>query len=154
MLNFIPTISTMILGLFAGTWLKQATGATRQLLIAGATCLAIALALHFGGICPIVKRLWTPSWVFLSGGICLLTLAALYQLVDIKQHRRWAFPFIVIGMNSLAFYLMRHLMEDFLAENFQRHLHLTHPALIGTCSLIILCGITAWLYRRKLYLRL
>lgn len=162
-LNFIPTICTMILGLMAGTWLKQAGTATKQLLIAGAACLAIAFALHFGGVCPIVKRLWTPAWVFLSGGLCFLILATLYQLVDVNKHQRWAFTFIVIGMNSLAMYLMRHFLEDFLAESLQRHLGTRlfqvfgselQPAMIGACSLLILWLILLWLYRRKIFLRL
>ncbi len=162
MLNFIPTIGTMILGLFAGTWLKQTEAATKRLILAAAACLLIAIALHCGGICPIVKRLWTPAWVFLSGGLCFLILAGLYQIIDIKQHRRWAFPFIVIGMNPLVMYLMRHLLEDFLSENLQRHLGTRifqlfgpalQPAMIGFGSLTILWIIMLWLYRRKIFLR-
>lgn len=162
-INFIPTIGTMILGLFAGTWLKQNNNPTRRLLIAGVACLAIGFAMHFGGICPIVKRLWTPAWVFFSGGVCFLSLAGLYLLVDVKQHRRWAFPFLVIGTNSLAMYLMRHTLDIPLAENLLRHFGKRpfqifgpelQPALIGACSLLILWLILLWMYRRKVFLRL
>lgn len=161
-LNFIPTICTMTLGLFAGTWLRERDGALRRMLTTGTTCLAIGLALHFGGVCPLVKRLWTPAWVFFSGGICFLVLSGLYQLVDVKQVRRWAFPFLVIGMNSLAMYLMRHTMDHFLADNLRRHLGSQtvqllgpelQPAVIGVCSLVILWLILLWLYRRKIFLR-
>lgn len=163
-INFIPTIGTMILGLFAGTWLQRMpAGATRRFLIMGSLCAGIGLALHLGGICPIVKRLWTPAWVFLSGGMCFLILAGIYQLVDVRKHRRWAFPFLVVGTNSLAMYLMRHTLDGFLSENLQRHLGTRvfdvfgtelRPAMVGAASLTILWLVLLGLYRRKVFLRI
>lgn len=162
-INFIPTISTMILGLMAGTWLKSRDQAARRLTVAGLICLPTSLALHFGGVCPLVKHLWTPSWVFWSGGCCFLVLAALYQLVDVKQHRRWAWLFIVIGMNSLAFYLMRHTLDLWLAETLEihlgrRYLQLLGPemetVMTGVPSLLLIILVIVWMDRRKLYLRL
>ena len=63
-ISFIPTLGTMILGLIAGRWLKVSSPAIpfRLMLITGVTCIVIATALHYAGICPIVKRIWTPSW--------------------------------------------------------------------------------------------
>lgn len=162
-LNFITTIGTMILGLTAGSWLKQADQKTKRLLIAGVSCLTASLLLHFGGICPIVKRLWTPAWVFLSGGISFLILAALYEIVDVRQWRRWTFPFMVIGMNSLAFYVMRHTLELWLASTLMLHFGREtfevfgedlRPVMTGGISLFILWLIVWWMYRRKLFLRL
>ena len=161
-LNFIPCMGTMILGLFAGTWLKQ-PGASRRLFLAGGACLITGFALHFGGVCPIVKRLWTPAWVFFSGGCCFTILAVLYEIVDVKQYQRWAFPFVVIGMNSLAMYLMRHTFDGFLQSTLQTHLGTRvlqafgpelQPAVSGLISLMILWLIVLWLYRRKVFLRL
>lgn len=164
-INFIPTIATMILGLTAGTWLKQSQQpgvVTRRLIIAGVLGLLISALLHYGGICPLLKRLWTPTWVFFSGGFCLLILAVLYQIIDVRQWRRGTSLFLVIGMNSLAFYLMRHTLDLWLAENLQRHLGERlflifgpelKPVLLGSCSLLILCAIAVWMHRRKIYLR-
>jgi predicted acyltransferase len=162
-LNFIPTISSMILGLIAGTWIKNNDAPIRRLLITGVSCVLASIALHLGGICPIVKHLWTPAWVFLSGGICMLLLAAFHQLIDVKQHRRWAFLFIVIGMNPLAFYLMRHTLEVWLAETVkthlgQRYVHLLGPEMqsimTGVPSLLLITLVAYWMYRRKIFLRL
>ncbi|HMJ61299.1 MAG TPA: hypothetical protein VK493_06020, partial [Bryobacteraceae bacterium] len=72
-LSFIPTLGTMILGLAAGRWLREGSreAATRiplrRLAIAGAACIAAGVLLHFTGICPIVKRIWTPAWTLFSG---------------------------------------------------------------------------------------
>lgn len=165
-LNFIPTIATMILGLMAGTWLKQGQGTPgwvlRRFCLAGVVCLAAAFALHFGGVCPLLKRLWTPTWVFFSGGCCFLILAAMYQIVDVKQWRRWSYLFLAIGMNSLAFYVMRHTLDLWMAETLQRHFgervflifgEELKTVLIGSVSLVLLCLVVLWMHRRKIYLR-
>src|SRR3984885_11077609 len=103
-LSFIPTLGTMILGLAAGRWLIADSPRVpiKRLLIAGAIGIAVGLALHFAGVCPIVKRIWTPSWTLFSGGLCFLFLAAFSWAIDIKGYRKWAFPLVVIGMNSIA----------------------------------------------------
>jgi len=162
-LNFIPTIATMILGLMAGTWLKQGDQPARRLMVASVACLAFSFVLHFGGICPIVKRLWTPAWVFFSGGGCLLILAALYQIIDVRQWRRWSFPFVVVGVNSLAFYVMRHTLDIWFSETLRKHFGTRvfqlfgaelQPVVIGACTFLIFWLVLLWMYRRKIYIRL
>ena len=78
--------------------------------------------LHFAGICPIVKRIWTPAWTLFSGGLCFLFLAAFCWLTEVKGYRKWAFPLVVIGANSIAAYLMAHLWERFILDSFRIHL--------------------------------
>src|ERR1039457_5433358 len=77
-LSFIPTLGTTILGLFAAQWLRAGAPRIpmRRLLAAGVIGIAAGLFFHFTGICPVVKRIWTPSWTLFSGGICFLFLAA------------------------------------------------------------------------------
>ena len=58
------------------------------------------------GLCPIVKRIWTPSFVLWSGGLCFLLTALFYEIVDVRQKRRWTFPLLVLGMNSIAAYCL------------------------------------------------
>jgi len=77
-LSFIPTLGTMILGLFAGNALKASTAQKDKVKFFVTTGLALILAgalLHVTGINPIVKRIWTPAWTIFSGGICYLFLA-------------------------------------------------------------------------------
>ena len=83
-------------------------------------------AVAFCGVCPIVKRIWTPSWTLFSGGLCFLFLAAFNWIIDVRGYRKWAFPLIVIGMNSMAAYLMAHLFESFLGDSLRIHLG-SHP---------------------------
>jgi heparan-alpha-glucosaminide N-acetyltransferase len=97
-LSFIPTLGTMILGLIAGRWLRADAPRIpfRRLLIAGVTSVALGLLLHVAGICPVVKRIWTPSWTLFSGGVCFLMLAGFTWVIEARGYRKWAFPLVVI----------------------------------------------------------
>src|SRR5947207_6114592 len=115
----------MILGLIAGGVLKserRSWAKIRWLAIAGLVALATGALLGALGICPVVKRIWTPSWVLFSGGWCFLLLAAFYYVIDVAQKKSWAFPLVVIGANSIAAYLIAHLFEQFILKNLTIHL--------------------------------
>jgi heparan-alpha-glucosaminide N-acetyltransferase len=115
------------------------------------------------GICPIVKRVWTSSYTLYSGGLVLLMLAGLYALIDWKGWRRWAFPLIVVGMNSIAIYVMSWTMEGFFRSTLEIHLGKVIPALVSPTFLPVAYGfgvmlsfwiILFWMYRRKIFLRI
>ncbi len=165
-LSFIPTLGTMILGLIAGNILKSDRSAAakfRWFLVAGAVCLATGWLLGVTGICPVVKRIWTPSWTLFSGGWCFGLLAGFYALMDMTGKSRWAFPLTVVGMNSIAAYSIAHLFDSFVAKNLKTHLgegffNLFGPAYAplfhGATILIVLWLMLLWMYRRKLFLRI
>ena len=156
-LSFIPTLGTMILGLAAGRWMREGAP-LRRLVIAGAIGIVAGGLLHVAGICPVVKRIWTPSWTLFSGGLCFLFLAAFLWL----GYRKWLFPLIVIGMNSIAAYLIAHLFERFIVDSFRIHLGPRpfqvfgtglEPLMRGAAVLLTYWAILFWMYRRKLFLR-
>jgi len=164
-LSFIPTLGTMILGLVAGRWLRAAAPQIpfRKFLVAAAATIAAGLLLHFTGICPVVKRIWTPSWTLFSGGICLLFLSAFCWIIETKGHRKWAFPLVVIGMNSIAAYLFVHIFPQFLVSTFKIHLgpkafaflgQPLQPLLEGLAIVLVEWLVLLWMYRRKLFLRI
>lgn len=164
-LSFIPTLGTMVLGLIAGRWLKDRDQAKPlpRLLIAGVLCLALGWLLHVTGVCPSVKKIWTPAWTLFSGGWCFFIMAAFYAVIDLQGWKRWSFPLMVIGMNSIAMYVMAHLFHDFFAEALVKHLAKEWtliagepfaPMLHGAAVLLILWLILLWMYRRKVFLRL
>ena len=164
-LSFIPTLGTMILGLVAGRWLREFAPATpmRKLLIAGGALTVGGLLLHFAGICPIVKRIWTPSWTLFSGGLCFLFLAAFCQVIEVWNWRRWTFPLVVIGANSIAAYVIAHLWEQFIVDSFRIHLGAgafqifgtgVEPFIRGCAVLLVFWLFLFWMYRRKIFLRI
>ena len=91
-------------------------------MIAGVGGLALGSLLSGLGVCPVVKRIWTPSWVLFSGGACSLLLAGFYALVDVAPRGRGMFPLVVIGTNSIAAYLIAHLLVDFIRQGLLTHI--------------------------------
>jgi heparan-alpha-glucosaminide N-acetyltransferase len=163
-LSFIPTLGTMILGLIAGVWMRESQKTpAKRLLLAGTAGVLAGLALHYLHICPIVKRVWTPSWTIFSGGICFLFLLAFAWIMNVKGYRKWAFPLIVVGMNSIAAYCIAHFLEAFLESSLRIHLGASffqfagrglEPLLQGATILFLYWLILLWMYRRKLFLKI
>ena len=165
-LSFIPTLATMMLGLWAGEWLRTpraADGKFKGLLAAGAALALAGLLFDWLGICPIVKRVWTPSYTLYSGGLVLIMLAALFGVIEIKGWTRWAFPFLVIGANSIAVYVMSWTMEDFVRGALVRHVGRApfavmgppfEPVLRGAAVLVVFWLILWWMYRRRVFVRI
>jgi heparan-alpha-glucosaminide N-acetyltransferase len=164
-LSFIPTLGTMLLGLAAGRWLRESAPSIpmRRLLTAGVIGIAAGLLLHFAGICPIVKRIWTPAWTLFSGGICFLFLAAFCWVIEVKHYRRWAFVLVVVGMNSIGAYLIAHLWEGFFLDSLRIHLGehafafaggAVEPFVRGLVVLTFYWLVLFWMYRRKLFLKI
>ncbi|MFN0111902.1 MAG: acyltransferase family protein [Blastocatellia bacterium] len=165
-LSFIPTLGTMILGLIAGRWMKSELAdkqKLQRLTLAGVVGIVLGLALHYSGICPSVKRIWTPSWTIFSGGWCFLLLAGFYGLVDKLGYKRWAFPLVVIGMNSIAIYVLSHLIEKFILASFRIHFGQNvfnvfgegySWLLSGWAAIIVFWLMLYWMYKKKLFIRI
>ncbi len=170
-LNFVPSMATALLGVLCGQLLIS--GSSRgnillTLLLGGGICVALGLAAHVT-ICPIVKRIWTPSWTLFSGGCVIWMLTVFYVLFDLLPLRKLALPLQVVGMNSLAVYLMGELLRGWVGENVVS-IHLTgfmesvfgvemlsddmFGRIIGpTTVALIFWLMTVYMYRRKLFVR-
>jgi len=165
-LSFIPTLGTMLLGLIAGNWLKSDLPhktKLKRLLLSSAVCLALGTALHLLGVCPLVKRIWTPTWTLFSGGLCFLFMAGFYAVIDARGWKAWSFPLVVIGMNSIAAYCIAHLWDGFITSSFKTHLgpdffklfgDTFAPMMQGAAVLLVFWLILFWMYRRKLFLKI
>jgi predicted acyltransferase len=184
-LNFVPSLGTMLLGLMAGEMLRTPKSKWRKLgwlLAASGVCLALGwLAGEF--VCPIVKRIWTPSWALYSAGWTFAMLAGFFWIIDIVGWKRWAFPLVVVGMNSIAMYCMAQLIKGWIARSLVIHLgplalpgltHLVKPVLTlmnvtvdpvwlndmfgpitqAAAVLLVLWLICLWMYRRGIFLRI
>lgn len=165
-LSFIPTLATMILGLWSGQWLRTSRSTGEKLkgfLVAGVALTLAGLLLQWLDINPIVKRIWTSSYTLYSGGLVVLMLAGFYAIMDLKGRTRWAFPLLVIGANSIAIYVMSWTLERFVSEALVRHFGLAPfsilgppfvPVLRGLAVLLVLWLILFWMYRRRIFLRI
>ncbi|MEO8848735.1 MAG: DUF5009 domain-containing protein [Casimicrobiaceae bacterium] len=166
-LSFIPTLGTMILGLFAGNMLHAATTQKEKIrffIITGLCLVGAGILFHVTGINPIVKRIWTPAWTIFSGGICFLMLAFFYGIIDVEHKKRWSFFLMVIGVNSIAAYVLADGgMRSFIHESLYIHLgqkfdqvfgEAYAPLISGGLTLFLLWLILYWMYKKKIFIKI
>jgi heparan-alpha-glucosaminide N-acetyltransferase len=165
-LSFIPTLATMMLGTWTGAWLKSSRTAGQKLkglVISGVGLTFAGLLLQWLHACPIVKRIWTSSYTLYSGGLILLILAGFYAAIEMRGWKRWSFPLMVIGANSIAIYVMSWTMEHFASESLATHVGSApflllgppfEPVLRGVAVLLVFWWVLHWMYRRKIFIKI
>lgn len=164
-LNFVPSLATMILGLLAGGLLRSDRSGrdkVRLLVASGVAGLVLGGTMYVLGICPIVKRIWTPSWTLFSAGWVTLILAACYAVIDLAGYRRWTWPLLVVGANSIAMYVIVHVFTDYTVAAFRTHAGGVvtaipppfQPVVLGAAALLVFWLMLAWMYQRRIYLRI
>ncbi|HEY2347422.1 MAG TPA: DUF5009 domain-containing protein [Puia sp.] len=165
-LSFIPTLGTMILGLLAGQSLRSHRPEREKLklfIMLGLSLVVLGAVCQIAGINPIVKRIWTPAWTIFSGGICFLFLAVFYAVTDLAGLKRWSFPLIVIGMNSIVAYVLADGFSSFIVSSLYIHLGANYDQIFGVAyatlvkgSIVLLLDwlILYWMYRKKIFIKI
>ncbi len=159
-LSTLPAIATCLLGVLAGHWLRSGKYSPNRkalgLAAAGVVSLFVAWAWSFN--LPIIKNIWTSSFVLCAGGWSLLLLALFYWIIDVRGFTRWSFFFKVIGMNAITIYLVKQFFDFGIIANIFLHgllpLSGRYQPLVWECSVVF----TMWLflyflYRQKIFLR-
>ncbi len=160
LLSTLPAISTCLLGVLAGHWLRSGKYTPNRkvfgLAAAGVASLFVAWVWSFNF--PIIKNIWSSSFVLCAGGWSLLLLALFYWIIDVRGYQRWSFFFKVIGMNAITIYLVDRFFDFGVITKVFLHGLLPMigqiEPLIWSCSVVF----TMWLflyflYRQKIFLR-
>jgi len=162
LLSTLPAIATCLLGVFAGLLLRneQVTAAqkVKWLAIAGVSGLALGYlwSLQF----PIIKKIWTSSYVLIAGGWSCLLLAFFYQVIEGWRVTKWAQPFVWIGMNPIVIYLaaawfpFKDLANRIAGGPIKWKLGPWGEAWVCLVTLTLVILLARFLYRRKIFLRL
>ena len=159
LLSTIPAIATALLGALAGQWLLTCPCNRRKVVwLLAAGLISIGVGLAWGQVFPIIKILWTSSYVLIAGGCSLLLLGLFYLVIDVWKLRFWAFPFVVIGMNSITIYVVPRFvdfrrMSAFFFGGAISHTGDLAPVLTPLCVLLCEWLFLYYLYRRQLFLR-
>lgn len=166
-LSFIPTLGTMILGLFAGHLLKSPRLPKEKLnrfILFGIALILISVFFHFSGINPIVKRIWTPAWTLFSGGLCFFMLAFFYGIIDMAGIKKWSFFLMIIGVNSIAAYVMADGgMASYISKALFTHLGPNFNVVFGSSYADLVSGalilflewlILYWMYKKKFFVKI
>jgi predicted acyltransferase len=156
----LPAVSTALLGALAGHWLRSTnfTPNRKALGLAAGGVASLFIAWVWSFQFPIVKNVWSSTFVLWAGGWSLLLLALFYWIIDVRGYERWSFFFKVIGMNSITIYLADRFFDFGIITKVFLHgimpLFGQLQPLIWSCAVIF----TAWLflyflYRHKIFLR-
>jgi len=159
LLSTIPAVATALLGVLAGHWLLS--DRNRWTKAAGLAAMGLAclgLGLLWGREFPIIKILWTSSYVLVAGGWSLLLLALFYTIIDVLELRAWAFPFVVIGVNAITIYLATRIIPFAVISRFffggiARLSGSFEPVVLPIGAVVIEWLFLLHLYRNRIFLR-
>ncbi len=152
-------VATTLSGMFAGEWIKSGKSDKMilgNLLLAGIACLFTGLILGIWH--PVIKKIWTSTFVLASSGVCYLLLALFYWIVDVKGYRKWSFPLKVIGMNAITAYVISHVIRfpevaDFFLFGFENYLGPAYGVFRVAGGFLILYLILWYMYRNKTFVK-
>lgn len=164
-LSTLPAIASSLLGVFAGLLIKNPAVApahkVRRLALWGIAGVVAGILWHFQF--PIIKKIWSSSFVLFTAGVSSLLLAFFYYVIDIQNHRAWCRPFVWIGMNAITIYLIAHFVklesiaECFTGGEINATLEHVHPGLGALVTALLGLGFSfliCWfLFQRKIFLR-
>ncbi len=161
LLSSLPAIASALLGVAAGEWLRREdrTGGKKVagLLVAGVICAAAGWLWNLDF--PVVKKLWTSSFVLVAGGYSLLLLGIFYGFVDVLAWRRWTVPFVWIGMNPITLYLSHHIIpyekvaESLVGGPVAAAFGPWKDVWIAAWVVVLSLTLAWFLYRRRIFLR-
>jgi len=163
-LSHFPAISTALLGALTGHLLisndKRLNGFRKAMLILAAGIVSLALGKLWGLNFPIIKNLWTSSFVLYAGGWSLILLAVFYLIIDVWGLRKWVFPFVVIGLNSITIYMLNsgiidfeQMSQYFFGGTIKSFYELAQPVISATAYILCVWTVLYILYRNKIFLK-
>ncbi len=167
LLSTFPALVSCQIGVFAGFWLKKdwrktgfsSQGASFKTAFLGLTgLLMLGAGLLWGLVLPISKLIWTSSFTLVTGGLSTIVLALFYWLIDVRGFQKWAFPFIVIGLNSIFIYLAvnavpwNKVFEGLFGWN-SRALGQWGGLFSSLVTFFIGWVLLYWMYRKKIFIR-
>ena len=165
-LSTLPAIATCLLGVFAGRWLRDSSRSERArvalLVLTGGALLAAGYT--WGLQFPLIKKIWTSSFVLVAGGWSMLLLGGFYLVADVWKIQAWARPFAWVGSNALVIYLVSNVVDfnalsaRFTGGAIASGLDAVWPGLGGlvlaVVSIVLCFALCRFLHERKIFLRL
>ncbi|MDD3906956.1 MAG: DUF5009 domain-containing protein [Bacteroidales bacterium] len=162
LLSLIPAVATALLGMVAGSYLKNQgkdNPSRKSLVLFTSGIVLILLGELTNLVIPFNKALWSSSFMLLTGGISLSLLGTFYWIVDVKKWDRWAFFFRVIGLNSITIYLAQAVIKfsdvsDFFLGSFIALVPKPVGELISGCGYVAVCWLFLWyLYKKNIFIK-
>ena len=160
-INFLSSTVTTLFGVWAGELVRTPRSLKEKLwrLIAMAAASSL-LAMILGLFIPNVKRIWTPTFTFYSMVWVLLMLAGFFYVIEILGYRRWAFPLVVVGMNSIFIYSLNQVLTGWINRSLAvftgrfEFIGTLAPVAQATSVMLVMWYLCYWFYKRKIFFKL
>jgi predicted acyltransferase len=159
-LSYLGFASSVLLGVLAGEMLLSArTKKAKSLMLYAYGAGLVVVGLIWSLWLPIIKLLWTSSFVLVAGGISCLMMATFYLVIDVLGYRKWVFPFTVIGMNALAVYMATEMFDfrkigNIFVGGLLPRVGQWDEVLSAAASLTVIWLILYWMYRTRTFVKL
>jgi len=160
-LNFIPSTVWTLSGAWVGSLLMQSKSHANNLKkLAGGMSLSFAVAFALRPWIPFIKQLCTATFILYSLGWVLFMLIGFYLIIEVLGYRKWAFPLLVVGMNSIFIYFVSEVLREWLDHAvgvFTFHYSFIGklaPVVQATTVLLVMWYLCYWLYRRRVFLKI
>jgi len=158
-LTMFPAVTNVLFGVLAGGWLLgdgSDGGKIKNLALSGVSFIAGALLWSL--VFPVNKYLWTGSYVLLTSGISFLLLCAFFWIIDVRGYKKWAFPFIVIGLNPITIYIAQGIFDFGIIANIFIHgfagsFGSFKPVFYQFSIILVKWFFLYFLYRKRIFLR-
>jgi len=158
-ITLIPSVANALLGALAGQWLRsERSPSTKTLGLLLASGVLVGISFLAAESFPLNKKLASTSFTLLVCGLSSLLLGLFYWIIDVRGYRRWAFVFVVVGMNSITIYLaaryidFKKLAAVFVGE-LSEPLGTAYPVVLACAAAIIQWLLLYYLYRHKVFIR-
>ena len=164
LLSTLPSIAICLFGIFAGRLLKSAADPRRKVaLLFAAGAAGVLLGWLWSFQFPLIKRIWSSSFILVASGYSAMMLGLFYYIVDVRKWSRWCEPFVWIGMNPITLYLSTKVIsysqvaEMFVGGDVKAFFDAQSPGLGGLVIAIVALGLVfllaGFLHRRRIFLR-
>ena len=162
LLSTLPAIASCLLGVFAALLIKEKNIEEKKKVyyLVGSGIIMVVLGFIWGLQFPVIKKIWTSSYVFVAGGYSLLLLGFLYYVIDVLNYKKWIVPLVWIGMNPITIYMAKNFVDfNFLARRFVGgDIQILVGEKVGyllltVMSLALTMSVVRFMYKKKIFLR-
>ena len=154
-LSTLPAIATALLGVLAGKWLVGGASPARKaggLIAAGTVLLVLGWCWH--PFFPVIKKIWSSSFVLVAGGWSAILLGVFVWIVEVMQWRAWATPFIWVGANPITLYVVSGLgFFRTISERLVGHPSGSWSWISPVASFALMLITARWMHRRGIFIR-
>ncbi|MFC1635962.1 acyltransferase family protein [Planctomycetota bacterium] len=156
----VASISTVLLGVLTSHWLRSnRPGRQKVAGLALAGLMSLSVGYVWGQIFPIIRLLWTSSMAMFAAGLSLLLLALFYWLIDVKGYKKWAFGFVVIGMNAIAVFTASrvfpaHRIGRIFVGGLSKWCGEWNGLVNAVAGLAVIWLVLWWMYRKKTFIKI